>query len=386
MEKKHFLNKVILITVLFTAGTVLSETFVNVFIWRLKNDYLLIITYLFSCYATIPFIFYLSGYLCMSIDRVWVYKIGIALHALFYFFILSYNQNVINHLIEIGIIKGIAMGFYWFGYHILVFDYTGKDNRDSFYAKIAIISATLSLIAPFIAGYLINRFTNFKGYYIIFAISSLLFLFSIYISTQLTSTPIKKPYKIEDLIFTKNKKWRNIMWVYFFLSAKDTIAMFLISILVYKVTSSEFTLGKFIFLVSGISILTSYLIGKFSKPNTRNNLVFVGSIIYFFACMFLVFKINFQTLLIYGIAAAVADHLVRIPLSAYSLDIIGLDINANERKMEYIVARDIPIAFGRILILILFVIFLQYINEAAVKAIIFVISIFPYLIYKILYR
>jgi YQGE family putative transporter len=386
MDKKESLNKVILITLLFTAGTVLSETFVNVFIWRLKNDYLLLITYLFSCYATIPFVFYLSGYLCMSIDRVWVYKIGIAFHAFFYFFILLYNQNVVSHLIEIGIIKGIAMGFYWFGYHILVFDYTGKDNRDSFYAKLAIISAGLSLVAPFIAGYLINKFTNYKGYYIIFTISSLLFLFAIYISTQLTSTPIKKPYKIEDLIFTKNKKWRNVMWVYFFLSAKDTIAMFLISILVYKATGSEFTLGKFIFLVSGISIITSYLIGKFSKPETRSNLVFSGSIIYFFTCMVLIFKINFQTLLIYGIAAAVADHLVRIPLSAYSLDIIGLDINANERKMEYIVARDIPIAFGRVLILILFVIFLQYINEAAVKTIIFVISIFPYLIYRILYK
>ncbi len=386
MEKSGLLKRLIFITVLFTLGTVLSEVFVNIFIWRLKNDFFLLITYLFACYATIPFIFYISGYICMSFDRVWIYKTGIIFHALFYFLILLFNKNITSHLIEAGIIKGIAMGFYWFGYHILVFDYTGKENRDSFYANLAIISAVTSLLAPFMAGFLINRFIDYRGYYIVFIISSLLFIFAVYLSTKLKSTPIKKPYKIEDLIFTKNKKWRGTMIAYFFLSAKDTIAMFLISILVFKVTGNEFTLGKYIFLVSGITIVTSYLTGKLSKPDTRHNYVLAGSIIYFFACLILIYKINFQTLLLYGIFAAVADYLIRIPLSAYAFDIISLDANANERKMEYIVARDIPIAFGRILILIVFAIFLQYINESAVKAIILLISFMPFLMYWALYQ
>ncbi len=386
MEKKYLLERLIFITILFTLGTVFSEVFVNIFIWRLKNDYFLIITYLFACYLTIPFIFYISGYIGMSLDRVWIYKIGIIFHALFYFLILIFNKNITSHLIELGIIKGIAMGFYWFGYHILVFDYTAKENRDYFYANLAIISAVISLLAPFAAGFLINRFIDYKGYYTVFIISSLFFIFAVYLSTKLKSVPIKKPYKIEDLIFTKNKKWRGTMIAYFFLAAKDTISMFLISILVFKVTGNEFSLGKYIFLVSGITIATSYFIGKFSKPETRHSYVLVGSIIYFLACIILIYKINFQTLILYGIFSAIADYLIRIPLSAYALDIISLDANASERKMEYIVARDIPIALGRIIILVVFAIFLQYINESAVKAIIFIISFMPYLMYKAMYK
>lgn len=387
MDKSQLLKRLVFITIFFTLGTVFSEVFVNIFIWRLKSDFFLLITYLFACYATIPFIFYISGYIGMSIDRVWIYKIGIIFHILFYFLILLFNRNITSHLIELGIIKGIAMGFYWFGYHILVFDYTGRgDNRDHFYANLAIISAVISLLAPFIAGFLINKFIGYKGYYLVFAISSIFFIIAVYLSTKLKSAPIKKPYKIEDLIFTRNKKWRGTMIAYFFLAAKDTIAMFLISVLVFKVTGNEFSLGKYIFLVSGVTIATSYFIGKFSKPEIRHNYVLAGSIIYFLTCLILIYKINFQTLIIYGIFAAIADYLVRIPLSAFALDIISLDANASERKMEYIVARDIPIALGRILILVVFAIFLQYINESAVKAIIFLISFMPFLMYRAIYK
>jgi hypothetical protein len=95
----------------------------------------------------------------------------------------------------------------------------------------------------------------------------------------------------------------------------------------------------------------------------------------------LVYKINFYTLLAYGIIGAIADYLVRIPISAHALDVISLDANAGERKMEYIVARDIPVAIGRITMLVVFVTFLRYMPEAGIKTIIVIISTFPFGVY-----
>ncbi|MCX7698443.1 MAG: MFS transporter [Candidatus Goldbacteria bacterium] len=372
--------------ILFTAGMVLSGAFVNIYIWKLKFDFNIIIKYLISTYITVPFIFYLCGYIGMHIDRLTIYKIGIIFHSLFYFFVLLVREKITENLVLFGIIYGIAMGFYWFGYHILTIDYTEIGKREKFYSTTSIIASVSSLLGPLISGFIIHILPDLKGYYVIFAISSFLMLSSVILASPLKSKPILKPYKIKDLIFTKNKKWFKTMVGYFFISGNDAISMFLISILVVKTTGSEFTFGKLSFLVSLISITTSYLVGKFSKPHTRSNSVIIGALISFFLAFILVYKINFNTLLIYSILSSISGILIRIPFSAYAMDLISLDANINERKMEYIVARDVPIAIGRITSLVIFLIFLKYFNVIAIKMILLLISTFPFAIYWAMYR
>ncbi|MCX8092908.1 MAG: MFS transporter [Candidatus Goldbacteria bacterium] len=385
MKNKN-LQIFLLTIILFTAGMVLSGAFVNIYIWKLKYDYNLIIKYLISSYITVPFVFYLCGYIGMYIDRLSIYKIGIVFHSIFYLFVLLVREKITENLVLFGIIYGIAMGFYWFGYHILTIDYTEIGKREKFYSTTSIIASVSSMMGPLISGFIIHILPDLKGYYVIFAISSFLMLSSVILVSPLKSKPILKPYKIEDLIFTKNKKWFKTMVGYFFISGNDAISMFLISILVVKTTGSEFTFGKLAFLVSLISITTSYLVGKFSKPHTRSNYVITGAIIYFFIAFILVYKINFNTLIIYSILSSVSGILIRIPFSAYAMDLISLDANINERKMEYIVARDVPIAIGRITSLVIFMIFLKYFDVTAIKMILLLISTFPFAIYWAMYR
>jgi YQGE family putative transporter len=300
--------------------------------------------------------------------------------------VLLVREKIIDNLILFGIIYGIAMGFYWFGYHILTIDYTEIGKREKFYSTTSIIASISSMLGPLISGFIIHLLPELKGYYVIFAISSLFMLSSVAIVSPLKSKPILKPYKIEDLIFTKNKKWLKTMVGYFFISGKDAISAFLISILVIKTTGSEFTFGKLAFLVSLTSITTSYLLGKFSKPQTRSKYVITGAILYFSIAFILVYKINFHTLVIYSILASISEIMVRIPFSAYAMDLISLDANINERKMEYIVARDIPIALGRITSLVIFMSFLKYFDIVAIKLILLLISAFPFAIYWAMYK
>ncbi len=386
MEKEKNLKRFMLTIALFMAAAVLSDAFVNIYLWRLKSDYIPITLYMLSCYFTVPIVFYLCGYIGMRIDRVTIYIIGIFCYITFYSMVLVFRENITQHVILWGFVKGLAMGFFFFGYHILTFDYTSTANRDSFYANASIISGVSSLLGPVTAGFVINYYKNFSGYYIIFACSLVLFITAVILSFSMKSTPIKRPYKIEDLIFTKNKKWKDTMIAFLFLSGKDTIAMFLIGILVFKSTGSEFSLGKYTMFVAIATITTAWLLGKFSKPHTRQGYVLSGAILAFASAFLLMYKINFITLLIYGIVGAIADYLVRIPISAHALDVISLDAKASERKMEYIVARDVPIAIGRITMLIVFVLFLQYMPLSGIKAIIMLISIFPFGVYWAMYK
>lgn len=386
MNRVKNLNRFLLTIGLFFAGTVLSEVFVNIYLWKLKSDFNLIIIYLLACYVTVPIVFYLCGYIGMRLDRVKLYIAGIFFYAAFYLSVLIFRENVVNHLVLIGIIKGCAMGFYWFGYHILTIDYTEHGKRDSFYSTTSVISGSVSMAGPFIAGLIIKSAPGLSGYYTVFAMTSFLLLVAAVLITPLKSEPIKKPYRIMDLIFTKNKKWMKTMIAYFFLSGKDAIMMFLMAILIVQSTGSEFTFGKFATAVSGVAILTSWLMGRFSKPENRKHLVFAGAALSFAASLLLVFKISFPTLLIYGIIGAAADYLVRIPFSAYSMDQISLDANFHERKMEYIAARDVPIALGRIFTLVLFLLLLKNMDLTAIKVIIPLISSFMFAVYWAMYR
>jgi YQGE family putative transporter len=384
--KNKKLNIFLFTIILFTAGTVLSGAFVNIYIWKLKSDFNMIIKYLIATYVTVPFIFYLCGYIGMHVDRLSIYKLGIVFHSIFYLFVLFAKEKIADNLVIFGVIYGIAMGFYWFGYHIMTIDYTEIGEREKFYAATSIIGSVSSIFGPLISGFIIHLLPDLKGYYVIFAVSSFLMLSSVALVSPLKSAPIRKPYKIEDLIFTKNKKWLKTMIGYFFLSGKDAVSAFLISILVVKTTGSEFTFGKLTFFVSFIAVTTSYLLGRFVKQNTRSRYVLTGAILYFSIAFILIYKINFQTLIIYSVLSSIAEIMVRIPFSAYAMDLISIDANVHERKMEYIVARDVPIAIGRVTSLVIFMIFLKYFNLTAVKMILLLISTFPFAIYWAMYK
>ena len=370
---------------LFTAASVLSDSFVNIYLWRLKSDYIPIAVYLLSCYATVPVIFYLCGYIGMRIDRVSLYITGIFFYVAFYSMVLLFKENITSQVILWGFVKGLAMGFFYFGYHVLTFDFTGTHNRDRFYATTTIISSSCAPLG-LLAGFIIIRLKNFHGYYIIFACSAVLFLAAAWLSLSMRSTPIKKAYKIEDLIFTTDRRWLNSMLAFLFLSGKDTVSSFLIGILVYKSTGSEMSIGLYSLLISSAVIATSSVMSRFSRPETREKYVLAGAFIAVTVALLLIWRINFVTLLIFGLIGSIGDAFIRIPINAHTLDIISLDANANERKMEYIVARDVPIAVGRIVMIVVFVMFLQYMPVNAIKAIIMVISAFPFGVYYFLYR
>ena len=387
MQKNVLMRKLITNTALFALASALSDGFVNIFIWRLKGNFTLIAWYMISTYIVVPFVFYMCGYIAMRIDRVSIYKTGIFFYLIYYLLILLLNQRVTDFLILTGIVRGIAMGLYFFGYHILTIDFTDSQNRDYFYGTTSLLSGLASIVAPSIAGFIIVKLTGFKGYYAIFVCSILLFIITALMSGAFESgSRIKKPYKIRDLVFSSNKKWRRTMRAYFFITAKDTIAATLIGVLIYKATGNEFTLGKYSTLVAVIGIAAAYIIGKISKPATRGHHILAGAILYFFASFLLIYKIDFITLLFFGMVTAVTDRLIGIPMAAYSMDLISLDANAQERKMEYIVTRDIPVALGRVTILLLFIIFIRFMPLNGIRAILLLVSTFPLIMYFTLYK
>src|SRR5690625_6605157 len=84
------LTLLILIGGLYALGIFLSNTFVNVYLWRQINDYLTIATYNLAVFVFQPLTFIVAGKLAKIIDRVIVFRFGVKFFTLFFLIVFFY--------------------------------------------------------------------------------------------------------------------------------------------------------------------------------------------------------------------------------------------------------------------------------------------------------
>ncbi|MFP3339270.1 hypothetical protein R0J91_14935, partial [Micrococcus sp. SIMBA_131] len=94
----------------------LSNTFVNVYLWKQSGEFADIGIYNLSAVISQPLTFILAGRWAKKMDRVIVLRIGVIFLALFYITVLSLGQNASHLLVLLGSLLGIGFGFYWLAF------------------------------------------------------------------------------------------------------------------------------------------------------------------------------------------------------------------------------------------------------------------------------
>src|SRR5699024_12828207 len=79
---------------LFSLGVFLSNTFVNVFLWRQTNDYLTIAIYNVTIFIFQPIAFIIAGRESKTVDRIIVLRLGCIFLCFFSFTILIINLKL----------------------------------------------------------------------------------------------------------------------------------------------------------------------------------------------------------------------------------------------------------------------------------------------------
>src|SRR5690625_509154 len=116
------LTLLILIGGLYALGIFLSNTFVNVYLWRQTNDYLTIATYNLAVFVFQPLTFIVAGKLAKKIDRVIVLRLGVTFLSLFFLTVLFLGQQAAYFNILLGCLLGVGYGFYWLAFNVLTFE------------------------------------------------------------------------------------------------------------------------------------------------------------------------------------------------------------------------------------------------------------------------
>jgi MFS transporter, YQGE family, putative transporter len=365
VELTKDLTLLLLIGGLYSLSVALSNTFVNIYLWKQSGEFVDLGIYNLSVIILQPLTFILAGRWAKKIDRVIVLRIGVILLALFYLTVLAIGENASHFLILLGSLLGMGYGFYWLAFNVLTFEITEPETRDFFNGFLGILGSAGGMIGPIAAGLIISKLESFTGYSIVFGISLGLFSLAVFLSFSLKRRPAAGKYMFTRIIKERknNHNWRLITNANFFQGLREGTFVFIISVFVFISTGSELALGKFGLLNSGISFIAYYAASRLIKKEFRKKSILIGGILLYLGIFLIVFDVSFQRLLIYACVIAIAYPLLLVPYMSMTYDIIGSGWKAAEMRIEYIVVRELFLNLGRAVSVTAFLIGVTFFDE-----------------------
>ncbi|MCF6137923.1 MFS transporter [Pseudalkalibacillus berkeleyi] len=350
---------------LYALSIALSNTFVNVFLWKQSGKFIDIAIYNLSIVIFQPITFIIAGRLAKRIDRVIVLRLGVISLAVFYLTVLLLGVHAEQFLILLGALLGIGMGFYWLAFNVLTFEITEPDTRDFFNGFLGLLTSFAGMVGPFLAGWIITRMDKLVGYKTIFAISLTLFFAAVIMSFMLNRRSAEGVYSFVRIIKERkrNANWKGILYAHYFQGLREGTFLFVIVVWVFITTNSELALGTFGLINSAVSFLAYYVATRFIKSEHRKKAILFGGIILYAALSLILFELTFAKLITYGVIISIAYPILLVPYVSLTYDVIGRSWKAREMRIEYIVVRELYLNYGRITSICLFIIAITIFDE-----------------------
>lgn len=355
----------IVISGLFALSVSLSNTFLNVYLWKVDKSFISIGLYNLSVYLCIPIMFIAAGALAKRRNSVLTLRLGLVFHACFYALTLFGGQSVAQIPQLLGAVLGTAAGFYWCGFNELSLRYTDSASRDRFNGMNGVVGSVAGMLAPPVAGFLISfedRFGGLSGYHLIFGLSLAMFMLAGFTSLQLHEKLGHGRLHWRNAVDAwKEKGWRYILMGCLVYGWREGLFMFLIGLLMYIATDSELELGEFLLLQSGLSFVSFFIVGRLVHPQNRIKFLGIGAIGMALCALIFLLPLRAVNLVWYGAAIATCLPLFIVPFQGIIFDAIGHlnKVRGEDARMEHIITRELFSNSGRVLGVLLFLAWVQ---------------------------
>lgn len=249
------------ITVSNIANPILS-TFVTASLWRSSFDPIIVASYTLTNWLVCPIAFYINGQLIKKIPVNKMFFAGTLIQGLVAASLLIFHPIGLLPIIFFGIINGFGLGFYFSNRNFLTFK-SVTDEKQLYFYSLTNVSATItSIVIPPIAGWFI--ITNSDAYAWLGTFSLLIVMFSAFIGGKIK---FGKQNLGRISLQKVSPNWQNIRQMMFTLGLVNGLEMFLPGILILTKVGNEKVLGTIMAVVSIISALAIYELGRREKNN-----------------------------------------------------------------------------------------------------------------------
>jgi len=350
LELNRDIELLLMIGGLYALSIALSNTFVNIFLWKQSEEFIKLAIFNLSIVIMHPLTFILAGRWAKKIDRIIVLRLGVIFLSIFYLTVLTLGESAENHVVILGFLLGIGYGFYWLSFNVLTFEITEPETRDFFNGFLGLLTSFAGMIGPIFAGAVITYMNNLKGYSVIFAVSLGLFVVAVILSFFMNRRSAQGEYHLRDVYKVRNDyaPWKKILMANYFQGLREGSFLFVIVVWVFITTGSELALGTYGLIVSATAFVSYFLVGRFLSKKHRKKAILVGGFILYASVFIIVFDLSYAKLITYGVLVSIAYPMLLVPYLSLTYDVIGSAWKAREMRIEYIVIRELYLIAGRI--------------------------------------
>ncbi|AWP26151.1 MFS transporter [Paenibacillus sp. Cedars] len=346
---------------LFILSSALSGTFLNVYLWKSRQDYTMLGWFTIAQQVALGLTFWAAGKWVKEHNKMNALRLGIAVSGLFYLCVLWAGRDAVHYIWPLGLLFGVSLGLFWLAFNVVYFEISNAENRDWFNGWIGLLGSVTGIIGPWLAGWVITWMHGDEGYQLIFTVSLVIFAAAVVLSFFLRKRPVQNDYNwLEGLRRLKEGGvWKYAVWGLAVQGMREGVFSFLITLLVFVATDQESKLGQFALITSAVSLVSYWACGKWFKPQFRKIGMLVGAVLMLLVILPLLLAVNYTTLLVLGIGTSLFIPLYMMPAISVSFDLMGLNQENVEKRVELVVLRELSLTLGRITGLLVFILVLS---------------------------
>ncbi|WP_336245452.1 MULTISPECIES: MFS transporter [Paenibacillus] len=347
---------------LFILSSALSGTFLNVYLWKSRQDYTMLGWFTIAQQVALGLTFWAAGKWVKEHNKMNALRLGIAVSGLFYLCVLWAGRDAVHYIWPLGLLFGVSLGLFWLAFNVVYFEVSSAENRDWFNGWIGLLGSITGIIGPWLAGWIITMMHGDQGYRFIFTVSMVIFAVTVVLSFFLRKRPVQSGYHwLEGLSRLKEGGvWKYAVFGLAVQGIREGVFSFLITLLVFVATDQESKLGQFALITSAVSLVSYWACGKWFKPKFRKTGMLVGSVLMLLVILPLLFAVNYTTLLVLGIGTSLFIPLYMMPAISASFDLMGVNQENVEKRVELVVLRELSLTIGRITGLLVFILVLSF--------------------------
>lgn len=190
MDKKAFS----LINIIRNIVSIYFDTFFAIYFFNLTNyEVLPLAKYYLVVYLFLFLSFWILRYNQTIKHKVYYYRIGISLMALYLALIMLLKEDIVNHLYLVAILKGLSEGFYYYPRNILNSSKISNSERQKYDGVINAINQVSSIIIPLLLGVFLTLYTYVEIGKVIFVLMIVIFILSFFVKDDSKNSPRIKP-------------------------------------------------------------------------------------------------------------------------------------------------------------------------------------------------
>lgn len=344
----------------YLLATSITTVFVNTLLMRVSQDPNITLKYNIVHFAFVGLAMALAAKCMRKFNNLVILIFGISLSMIVYLMVFIFMNRLDVVYIPVAIIHGAAVGFYWLIYFQSLLIYSNDDTRDVAMSFLGVFAGIISLVMPMLSGFVIQLFSGYIGYYVVFGICFIIAGFAIYLVLKLpVIEPIKKKTRFIyfiNLIYTK-RVWFFVIHMDFFKGIREGAFAFFLNVLLFEIVKNEGLVGVNTFMAGFVSMFASVIACKIMRPSNRMKLMLMAITVLTGLTALLFFNLSTVTILLISLANALLAIFLVNPTTTTLYNVLDHERGARELSNEVISVTECYKNVGRILGIILIMVF-----------------------------